>query len=114
MSTAKKIAKRDSKPKTTKSVTKLSGATMTREQGYGSHKERFSKVEGTPTVRQGRSRGRLDTRAQASIESEYAAKLVRCVEAAAEQKQNKVETNSSAPPVIRPDGLSATSETAYP
>jgi hypothetical protein len=46
MSTAKKIAKRDSKPKTTKSVTKLSGATMTREQGYGSHKEgsRKSKV----------------------------------------------------------------------
>jgi hypothetical protein len=46
MSTAKKTAKRNSKPKSTKPMTKSSTAVMAPEQSYGSHKEgsRKSKV----------------------------------------------------------------------
>jgi hypothetical protein len=114
MSTAKKIAKRDSKPKTTKSVTKLSGATMTREQGYGSHKEgsRKSKVHQL-FDKEGPGAGWI-----LGLKLQLKASTLRSWFAAWKRLQskskNKVETNSSAPPVIRPDGLSATSETAYP
>jgi len=83
MSTAKKTAKRNSKPKTTKPVTMPSTAAMALEQGYGSHKEGSRKGK----VHQLSGRGRLGPWAQTEIERGYAAKLVRRLEAAAEQQQ---------------------------
>lgn len=111
---AKKTTKRNSKPKTTKPVTKPPTAAMSPELGYAGHKlgsrkgtihELFDKegedVAWTRGLKVGLKPGTLRSwfvgwkRVQSNT-------------------KNKTETNSSTPPAIKPDGLSATSETAYP
>ena len=114
MSTAKKTAKRNSKPKNTKPVTKPSTAAMAPEQGYGSHKEgsRKGKVhslfdeQGTEAAWVLGLKLKLK---EGTLRSWFAAwKRLQS------KSKNKVETNSGTPTAVKPDGLSATSETAYP
>ena len=111
MSTAKKTAKRDSKPKTTKPV-KPSIAGKAPEQGYGRHKEGSRKgtihelfdKEGQDVAW---TRGLKVGLKQGTLRSWFAAwKRVQS------KSKNKSETNSSTPPAVQPEGLSVVNETA--
>jgi hypothetical protein len=114
MGTAKKLAKRNSKPKTTKPVTKPSTTAMISEQGYGSHKEgsRKGKVHQLFDEQGAEAAWVLGLKLklkEGTLRSWFAAwKRVQS------NSKNKIETNSSTPSVIKPDGLSTTSEVAYP
>ena len=112
MSTAKKTAKRNSKPKTAKSVTKPSAAGMAPEQGYGGNKE------GSRKSRVHQLFDKDGAEAAWVLQLQLKASTLRSWFAAWKRLQSKskaeVNTNSGTPPAIRPDGLSATSETAYP
>jgi hypothetical protein len=111
--TAKKTAKRNSKPKTTKPVAKPSTIAIARVQGYASHKE---------GSRKGKVHELFDEQgAEAAwvlgLKLQLKAGTLRSWFAAWKRLQSKskgeVSTNSGTPPAIKPDGLSATSEVAY-
>lgn len=98
MSTAKKIAKRNSKPKTTKPVTKPSTAAMAKvHQLFDKDGAEAAWVLG------------LKLQLKASTLRSWFAAWKRV-----QSKSKKVETNSSTPPAMKPDGLSATSEAVHP
>jgi hypothetical protein len=113
MSTAKN-AKRNSKPKTTKPASKPSTAAMATEQSYGVHKEgsRKGKVHQLFDEQGAEAAWVLGLKLklkEGTLRSWFAAwKRVQS------KIKNKTETNSSTPSAIKPDGLSATSEVAYP
>jgi hypothetical protein len=114
MSTAKKATKCNSKPKTAKPVTKPSTAVMAPEPGRSVHKEgsRKGKVHQLFDEQGSEAAWVLGLKLQlkaSTLRSWFAAwKRLHS------KSKNKVESNSSTPPAIKPDGLSATSETAYP
>jgi hypothetical protein len=110
MSTSKKAAKGTSKPKATRAV----NTTNARELGYGVHKEgsRKCKVHELFNEQGAEAAWVLGLKLklkEGTLRSWFAAwKRV--------QSKSKAETNtnSGTPPAVKPDGLSATSETAYP
>jgi hypothetical protein len=114
MSTAKKTTKRNSKPKTTKPTTKPSTAAMAPEQGYGSHKEGSRKGK----VHQLFDKDGAEAAWVLGIKLQLKQTTLRSWFAAWKrvQSKRKVGTNadSGTLPAIKPDGLSATSEAAYP
>jgi hypothetical protein len=93
---------------------KPSTAAMASEQRYGGHKEGSRKAR-VHQLFDGQGAGagwvlglKLQLK-QTTLRSWFAAwKRVRG------RSKNKIETNSSTPPAVKPDGLSVTSETAYP
>jgi hypothetical protein len=113
MSTAKKNAKRNSKPKTTKPVTKPSTARTAPEHGYGAHREGYRKSK----VHQLFDKDGAEAAWVLGLKLQLKAGTLRSWLAAWKRVQskskNEVETNSSTPPAVKPDSLSATSEAAY-
>ena len=113
MSTAKKATKRNSKPKTTKPMTKPSTASMAPEQGYGSHKE---------GSRKGKVHRLFDKEgAEAAWVLGHKLKLkegtLRSWFAAWKRLQSKsngeINTNSGTPAAIEPDGLLVPGEATH-
>jgi hypothetical protein len=113
MSTAKHTAKGKSKPKSTKPTKPLT-ATMTAEQSYGSHKEgsRKGKVHQLFDEQGAEAAWVLGLKLklkEGTLRSWFAAwKRLQS------NSKGEINTNSSTPPAIKPDGLSTTGEAAHP
>jgi hypothetical protein len=114
MSTAKKSTKHNSKPKTTRPVTKPSTAVTAPEQGYRSHKEgsRKGKVHQLFDAQGAEAAWVLGLKLklkEGTLRSWFAAwKRVQ-----SNGKEKKIETNSNATPALKPEGLTTPSEAAH-
>jgi hypothetical protein len=112
--TAKKTAKRNSKPKNTKVVTKPSMAAMSSERGHGGHKEGSRKSK----VHQLFDKDGAEAAWGLGLKLQLKQTTLRSWFAAWKRLQSKskakVNTNSDMPPAVKPVGLSATSEAAHP
>ena len=110
MNISKKTAKGSSKPKATKAV----NTTKARELGYGVHKEGSRKG----TIHELFDKEGQDVAWTRGIKVGLKPGTLRSWFAAWKRVQSKskaeTNTNSGTPPAVKPDGLSATSETAYP
>jgi len=114
MNTAKKSTKRNSKPKTTRPVTKPSAAAMAPKQSYGRHKEGSRKAR----VHQLFDKEGHEAAWVLGLKLQLKQTTLRGWFAAWKRLQSKskaeVKTNPGTPLAVKPDDLSATSETAYP
>ena len=104
MNTAKKSTKRNSKPKTTRPVTKPSAAAMAPEHGYGAHKEGSRKGK----VHQLFDKEGPEAAWVLGLKLQLKQTTLRSWFAAWKRLQSNskggITTNSSMPPAIEPDG----------
>jgi hypothetical protein len=109
MSGSKKTAKGTSKPKATKAV----NTTKARELSYGVHKEGSRKGK----VHQLFDKEGAEAAWVLGLKLQLKQTTLRSWFAGWRRLQSRskteINTNSSTPPTVKPDGLSATSETAY-